>query len=84
MKAPRDKAMGIARIGSKGQITIPIVVRKRLGIQPGDTVGFEESEGAILMKKVVAESPFDKWEGSLKHLKGRRSDDVAKEMRGNR
>jgi antitoxin PrlF len=72
------------KLRSKGLITIPIEIRERLGIQPGDAVDFEESEGAILMKKVVAESPFDKWEGSLKHLKGRRSDDVAKEMRGNR
>ncbi len=30
----------VARVTSKGQLTVPIAVRRRLGIDPGDQVAF--------------------------------------------
>ena len=74
--------MIVAKVTSKGQVTIPKKVRDKLGVRPGDDVGFEEKEGLMLIKKAVTKSPFDKWVGKLKHLKGRRSDDLVKEARG--
>ena len=74
--------MIVARVTSKGQVTIPKKVRDKLGVRPGEDVGFEEKEGLMLIKKVVTKSPFDKWVGKLKHLKGQRSDDLVKEARG--
>ena len=74
--------MIVAKVTSKGQITIPKKVRDKLGVQPGEEVGFEEKDGAVLIKKAVTTSPFDKWVGKLKHLKGQRSDDIVKESRG--
>jgi AbrB family looped-hinge helix DNA binding protein len=74
--------MIVAKVTSKGQVTIPKKVRDKLGVRPGDDVGFEEKEGLMLIKKTVTKSPFDKWVGKLKHLKGRRSDDLVKEARG--
>jgi antitoxin PrlF len=74
--------MIIARVTSKGQVTIPKVVRERLGVHPGEDVGFEEKDGLLVVSKVVTKSPFDKWVGKLKHLKGQRSDDLVKEARG--
>ena len=71
-----------ARVTSKGQVTIPKAVRERLGVHAGEDIGFEEREGLFVVKKVVTESPFDKWAGKLKHLKGRRSDDLVREARG--
>jgi hypothetical protein len=32
--------------------------------------------------KAVVKSPLNKWRGKLKHLKGRRSDDLVGESRG--
>jgi AbrB family looped-hinge helix DNA binding protein len=32
---------------SKGQVTIPIEVRRRLGLQPGDHVGFVLRDGEV-------------------------------------
>jgi AbrB family looped-hinge helix DNA binding protein len=74
--------MIVAKVTSKGQVTIPKKVRDRLGVRPGENVGFEEKEGLMLIKKAVTKSPFDKWVGKLKHLKGQRSDDLVKEARG--
>jgi AbrB family looped-hinge helix DNA binding protein len=38
-------------ISSKGQITVPIEVRDRLGLRPGTVVHFEIVEGGALLKK---------------------------------
>jgi len=71
-----------AKVTSKGQVTIPKKIREKLGVSPGEGVGFEEKNGVMLIKKAVTRSPFDKWVGKLKHLKGKRSDDLVKEARG--
>ena len=74
--------MIVAKITSKGQVTIPKKVREKLGVHPGEEVGFDEKEGMVFIRKAVTESPFDKWVGRLKHLKGQRSDDLVREGRG--
>ena len=71
-----------AKVTSKGQITLPKKVRERLGVNPGDDVGFEEKDNLLVISKVVTKSPFDKWVGALKHLRGQRSDDLLRETRG--
>lgn len=38
-----------AKITSKGQITIPVEVRKKLGLQEGSYVTFTECDGGIVM-----------------------------------
>ncbi|MEW6186342.1 MAG: AbrB/MazE/SpoVT family DNA-binding domain-containing protein [Thermodesulfobacteriota bacterium] len=74
--------MIVAKVTSKGQVTIPKKVRERLGILPGEKVGFEEKGELVFIKKALTQSPFDKWVGKLKHLKGHLSDDLVKEIRG--
>ncbi len=71
-----------AKVTSKGQVTIPKEIRERLGVHPGEDVGFEERDNLLVISKVVTNSPFDKWVGKLKHLKGQRSDDLVREARG--
>ncbi|MFA7673252.1 MAG: AbrB/MazE/SpoVT family DNA-binding domain-containing protein [Clostridia bacterium] len=39
--------MELAKITSKGQITIPIDIRKKLGVKDGDKVLFFEEKGRI-------------------------------------
>jgi AbrB family looped-hinge helix DNA binding protein len=54
--------MATAAVTSKGQITIPLEVRKKLGIKPGDRVRFVEGErGEIILKPKT---------GSLMDMKG--------------
>ncbi len=74
--------MLMAKITSKGQLTLPKKIREKLGVRPGEIVGFEEKDGLISISKIVRTSPFDKWVGRLGHLAGRESDDLVKELRG--
>jgi AbrB family looped-hinge helix DNA binding protein len=71
-----------AKVTSKGQVTIPKEIREKLGVRPGEAVGFEEKDGVLVITKVVTTSPFDRWVGRLAHLEGKRSNDLVEEMRG--
>ena len=39
--------MELAKVTSKGQITIPLAIRDMLGLKSGDKVFFEESKGKV-------------------------------------
>ncbi|MDA8334349.1 MAG: AbrB/MazE/SpoVT family DNA-binding domain-containing protein [Peptococcaceae bacterium] len=41
--------MDIARISSKGQVTIPIEIRRKLGVKEGDKVIFLEKDHNIIL-----------------------------------
>jgi AbrB family looped-hinge helix DNA binding protein len=44
----------IAKMTAKGQITLPVAIRKSLGLKPGDKVGFIVDGGAIRVVNVSA------------------------------
>lgn len=71
-----------AKVTSKGQITIPKEVREKLGIRPGEDLGFEEKKGIFYIKKSIRKSLFDKWVGRLETKKGRKTDAIIDELRG--
>jgi antitoxin PrlF len=53
-----------AKITSKGQITVPLQVRRTLGIGAGDRIMFEESaSGEMRVRPVRANSPFARYRG---------------------
>jgi antitoxin PrlF len=39
------------KVTTKGQITIPLEIRERLGIYPGSTVEFELVDGGVLVRR---------------------------------
>lgn len=41
--------MEVAKVSSKGQITIPVEIRKKLNLKEGDKVLFVEEEGRIIL-----------------------------------
>ena len=41
-----------SRVGPKGQVVIPKAMRDRLGIRPGDMVGFVLEDGAVRVEPV--------------------------------
>jgi antitoxin PrlF len=54
--ARREAARAIGRVTltSKNQMTIPLAIRERLNLMPGDSLIFEESEtGAIYIRKAA-------------------------------
>ena len=51
---------------SKGQITIPVEVRKQLGLGQGDRIEFILEDGATLLRPLRAEpDPFGAYAGAL-------------------
>jgi antitoxin PrlF len=50
-------------ISSKGQITVPQEIRKRLGLAPGDRVEFVVEEGRTVIRPARSEVNFEKFIG---------------------
>ena len=56
----------LTTISSKGQITVPLEIRKRLGLKAGDRVEFVVDEGQTTIRPPGAsENPFLKYVGAL-------------------
>ena len=45
--------MELAKITTRGQITIPATIRKKLGVRDGDKIMFVEENGRIIMENSV-------------------------------
>jgi AbrB family looped-hinge helix DNA binding protein len=70
-------------VSSKGQITVPVEVRNRLGLRPGMVVRFEIRENGVLMRKgSPGRHPVDRVFGTLRLR--RPVDVLLDEMRGPR
>ena len=55
-----------ATMTSKGQITVPIEVRRRLGLRQGDRVAFDVEDGVATLRPIPAErDAFDVYAGAL-------------------
>lgn len=52
-----------ARITSKGQITVPLEIRRALGVRPGDKLVFEKDGRGVRVRPVRTKSPFEKYRG---------------------
>jgi len=52
-----------AKITSKGQITVPLAIRRALGVRPGDVLLFEEDKTGVRVRPVRTKSPFAKYRG---------------------
>jgi AbrB family looped-hinge helix DNA binding protein len=70
------------KLTSKCQVTVPKAVREKLGLKPGDEIEFVEDRGQFEVRKVITDSPFEKWSGFLTHLAGQDPDDLVEDMRG--
>ncbi len=42
---------------AKGQVTIPVAIRRKLGINPGTAVRFVDRDGVIVLEKVDSSVP---------------------------
>jgi len=52
-----------AKVTSKGQVTIPVEVRKALGVKAGDKLRFEVQDGGFRVVREIEENVFEKWRG---------------------
>jgi len=70
-------------MSSKGQLTVPIELREKLGLAPGTVVKFELRNGAAILRKGSDDDhPVDRLFGRLDLRKP--VDDILDEMRGPR
>jgi len=74
----------MSKVTQKGQVTIPLEIRKKLRIEAGDEVVFKEDAGKIVLIKRNSASikNLKKYVGFLSHLKGKDSDEIIDELRG--
>ena len=73
----------VAKLTSKGQITIPRDVRNDLGLRAGDELTFfRTKDGAYKIRRHVADNPFEKWHGYIKELKDVDIDELLEDWRG--
>jgi len=69
------------KVTSKGQVTIPKELRKKMGIEPGDYLEIkEEAAAGYLITKKVNKEKIKKYVGILN--KDKSSDDIVRELRG--
>jgi AbrB family looped-hinge helix DNA binding protein len=52
-----------AKVTSKGQVTVPREIRRRLGVRAGDRLEFEDNGSGVQVKAVRNESVFEKYRG---------------------
>ena len=71
-------------ISSKGQVTIPIEVRHRLGLKEGDKVEFVQEEGRTFLRPAQPErNPFEAFVGALPAFSTRKEINAwIRQMRG--
>ncbi len=82
--------MELAKVTSKGQVTIPVAIRKKLGIKDGDKLLFIEKPDGIVMVNptmMALEKIGHAFEGEAERLGLENDDDVVamvKEIRRER
>ena len=55
-----------ATITSKGQITLPVGIRRQMGLREGDVLEFNVEAGVTTVQRFAPDSnPFTKWAGRL-------------------
>lgn len=70
--------MASSTMTSKGQVTIPVEIRKQLGLSPGDRVTFRKSEDGIVIEP--ATSVVRRFAGSLNRFAGNNPDATIEDM----
>ena len=79
--------MELAKVTSKGQVTIPVEIRKKLGIKNGDKVLFIEDAGRIYMMNSSMEALREAqiaFKGEAERLGLKNEDDVMEMIKAER
>lgn len=58
-----------SRITSKGQVTVPVQIRRKLGLRKGDRVEFADQGTDTVIRRAPQENPFEEFKGAFKAFK---------------
>lgn len=77
------------RLTSKGQVTVPVAVRRKLGVQAGDALDFADEGGRIVVRKArPSPAEIDAWlaalTGSADRMLEMTTDEIMDEIRPQR
>lgn len=61
------------RVTSKGQVTIPVEIRERLGLLPNSEVEFEVEGNAVRIRKARGRRKGDRGRSVVEQLRGKAS-----------
>lgn len=71
------------RVTSKGQVTVPKMLRDRFGITPATEIEFREVRGQLVLVKTPRRVPVERLRGKLPRLPiGRTVDEYVVALRG--
>lgn len=62
-------SLKISRVQKKGQVTIPLEIRQKLGLAEGDLVAFVETEHGIMLSPQLIIAVSDLREGKLEQTR---------------
>ena len=68
--------MELAKVTSKGQITIPLTIRNLLGLKTGDKVFFEECRGKVYIRNATLSNVQDQMQGEAEKAGFQTEEDV--------
>ncbi len=71
-----------ATVAERGQVTIPKLLREKLGIRPGTKLDFQDEGGKLVAIKVPPADPVAKVYGCLET--GMETDKILRELRGDK
>ncbi len=69
-----------AIVAERGQVTIPKLLRTKLGLKPGTVIDFQLKGTTLVMVKATPQDGLDIVYGCLKHQAG--TDDIIRSLRG--
>ncbi len=74
----------MAIVTSKGQVTLPKMVRDALGLTAGSQLTFDIRDNQVTLRRVIPDENFAKWHGFLKGVlpEGETVDERLREDRG--
>lgn len=72
-----------ATVTSKGQITIPLALRRRFGLRPGTVLDFDENAPQLTARRVVSRQRMARAVGVLeRELAGKSASEWLTDLRG--
>lgn len=70
-----------AQLTSKGQVTVPVEIRRLLRLERGDRIVFEADGERVTVRRAQQESPFTKYAGRYRKGAGKTREEINAEVR---